>query len=440
MTGDGILCPSAQDPARNTHRSGIAWSKGAIRTILGNPRYTGFQVWNKQHKHEALIDVDDVALGHETRMRWNDPNEWIWSDDLVHAPLISKEEFDEAATRRVSPETKVKMRKPHRSKNPYVLKGVIYHASCQRRMQGQYNHERAYYRCRYMQEYALANKLDHPRNVYIREIDILPELDDWLAGLFTDERIDDTISRLVTAAEQDTGGDTEVVRSARRTVTDCKRKLEQYRHALDQGNDAGIIASWIADVEAQKLKAEAILRGSKSPRPTKITPSSIKQTLVACRGAVASLHRADPDLKASVYRALGVKITYDDKTHTAKVQVNPEPSSVGISTCPRTDLHANYTAPASRKGLRQSAFASFLTQSPGPTGRRRDQKRTRTRTDQQRCPAAVAGCRAQRRVELPDVRAVREYEINYGRPDRRERKGRIVCRIQQKRLSRTSGR
>jgi site-specific DNA recombinase len=41
LTADGIPCPSAHDPARNPHRCGLAWSKGAVRTILANPRYTG---------------------------------------------------------------------------------------------------------------------------------------------------------------------------------------------------------------------------------------------------------------------------------------------------------------------------------------------------------------------------------------------------------------
>jgi hypothetical protein len=45
----------------------IAWSKGAIRAILTNPRYTGYQVWNKQRKAETLLDVDDVALGYENQ-------------------------------------------------------------------------------------------------------------------------------------------------------------------------------------------------------------------------------------------------------------------------------------------------------------------------------------------------------------------------------------
>ena len=40
LTRDGILCPSAHDPARNRHRCGVAWNKYAIRAILTNPRYT----------------------------------------------------------------------------------------------------------------------------------------------------------------------------------------------------------------------------------------------------------------------------------------------------------------------------------------------------------------------------------------------------------------
>lgn len=36
-------------------------------------------------------------------------------------------------------------------------------------MQGHWINSAPYYRCRFPAEYALANKLDHPRNVYLRE-------------------------------------------------------------------------------------------------------------------------------------------------------------------------------------------------------------------------------------------------------------------------------
>ncbi|MCM3884186.1 recombinase family protein [Frankia sp. R82] len=63
LTADGIPSPSAHDRTRNTHRSGIAWGKSAVRVILTNPRYTGRQVWNKQRKDEVLLDVKDVGQG-----------------------------------------------------------------------------------------------------------------------------------------------------------------------------------------------------------------------------------------------------------------------------------------------------------------------------------------------------------------------------------------
>jgi site-specific DNA recombinase len=71
LTREGLPCPSAHDPARNQHRTKTAWQQGAVRAILINPRYTGYEVWNKQRKEERLLDVDDVTLGHTTRMTHN---------------------------------------------------------------------------------------------------------------------------------------------------------------------------------------------------------------------------------------------------------------------------------------------------------------------------------------------------------------------------------
>jgi len=37
----------------------------------------------------------------------------------------------------------------------------------------------------FLREYAAANKIDHPRAVYLRKDQILPRLDYWLAGKFS---------------------------------------------------------------------------------------------------------------------------------------------------------------------------------------------------------------------------------------------------------------
>jgi len=137
LTRDGIPSPSAHDRKRNPHRCGIAWSKGAIRTILSNPRYTGRQVWNRQRKDEVLIDVEDVALGHVTKMRWNDEKDRLWSAEIVHEPVIDTETFERAQTLLAGQGRCRKTRERHRVRRPYVLRGLVRCGVCDRRMQGQ---------------------------------------------------------------------------------------------------------------------------------------------------------------------------------------------------------------------------------------------------------------------------------------------------------------
>jgi hypothetical protein len=90
LTAQGIPSPAGYDRVRNPHRPGHAWAKSAVRAILRNPRYTDYQVWGRQRRDEVLLDVNDVAAGHVTRMRWNNPDRWTWSTHFTHQPLIDQ--------------------------------------------------------------------------------------------------------------------------------------------------------------------------------------------------------------------------------------------------------------------------------------------------------------------------------------------------------------
>src|SRR5256885_7283910 len=61
------------------------------------------QVWNKQHKREVLIDVHDVALGHETKLKWNPKDAWVWSKDIVNPQIIDEERSEEHTSELQSP-------------------------------------------------------------------------------------------------------------------------------------------------------------------------------------------------------------------------------------------------------------------------------------------------------------------------------------------------
>ena len=52
------LCPRQ----RNPHRSSNAWTLHTVRAILGNPRYTGRQLWNRQRIASDLVDPANTGL------------------------------------------------------------------------------------------------------------------------------------------------------------------------------------------------------------------------------------------------------------------------------------------------------------------------------------------------------------------------------------------
>src|SRR3954452_21329508 len=102
-----------------------------------DPRYTGRQVWNRARTDEVLIDVDDVALGHENRHRWNDPSQWAWSRTESHTPLIGTDLYERAQqtikTRGTNSDTG---KAPRHTGRPYLFRGLITCGLCDRKMVG----------------------------------------------------------------------------------------------------------------------------------------------------------------------------------------------------------------------------------------------------------------------------------------------------------------
>lgn len=345
LTRDDIPCPSAYDRARNSHRDGLAWSKTAIRVILTNPRYTGRQVWNKQRTDEVLLDVDDVALGHTAVMRWNGRDQWLVSKDVVHEPLVDQADFDrvqQTLTRRARTATAPK--RAHRSRHPYVFKSLVFCGVCGRKMQGQHSHGVAYYRCRFPQEYALANKVDHPRNVIMREEVLIKPLDTWLVGEFGPSQRRHTITKLLdqAAAGMPTAA---AATPAGPTTAECDAKLAQYRAALDAGADPVVVAGWIADTQAERQRAEQRQQAAAAAKTTddlgRITAEEIIAIVEELGDMVTALRDAEPEHKLEVYRSLGLHLTYTPETQTVRAQIDLGPhrwdsACVRGGTRPRT--------------------------------------------------------------------------------------------------------
>jgi site-specific DNA recombinase len=172
----GIPCPPAADPARNPHRTGAAWTPGAVAAILANPRYTGHQVWNRQRTDRDLVDPANTALGHRAGQRWNLPDGWVISARPAHPALVSEADFiaaqDISAARGPSPRTGP----PQPQVRRYLLAGLLACGNCGRRMESAWSNGKPAYRCRHGHTSAVTPDPARPKNAYVREDRVLAHL------------------------------------------------------------------------------------------------------------------------------------------------------------------------------------------------------------------------------------------------------------------------
>jgi len=321
LTRDGIPSPSAHDPARNSHRSGIAWSKGAVRAILTNPRYTGYQVWNRQRTDEVLLDVENVALGHAARQRWNPADKWIFSEQQVHPLIITKDDFDLVQATLAGRGSKTQHR-PHARPRAYALRGVLQCGLCGRKMSGKWNNKQAYYLCRFPAEYALANRVAHPKHVYLREADLLGQVEDWLGELFDPGGIDTTVDQLARQAErlEDPGAHGRA-EAAQARITDYDTQLARYRASIDAGGDPAVIGPWIAETQAKKVAAQAEIRTATGRRP--MSRDEIEAVVAALGDLARVVQAADPEDKAEIYAKLRLTLTYEPEEKLVQATIKP---------------------------------------------------------------------------------------------------------------------
>lgn len=160
------------------HRTAEAWSKSAIRANppesplyrrvrMGTPTPRGADRRRRRSGRPSEQDGVDTTIRLGSLKR-----------DHPSAPGLTR--LVRTGGSRLSASRGTAGRsKPPASERPYVLRRLLRCGVCRRRMQGNLNHGEAYYRCRFPAEYALANRIEHHRTVYVREAEIVPRLDEW---------------------------------------------------------------------------------------------------------------------------------------------------------------------------------------------------------------------------------------------------------------------
>jgi hypothetical protein len=177
-----------------------------------------------------------------------------WSKEPVHDPLIDTESFERVQAMQRA-KTPADERSPRRTPHGYALRGIMRCGICGRKMQGSWNNGKPHYRCVFLSQYAAKNKVKHPASVYLREEQLLPEVDAWLARKL------DPIAFTSAVREYEATRPAEPKKddSAQQEIADCDAKLRQHRAALEAGADPVLVTSWMKETQARRALAEARL-------------------------------------------------------------------------------------------------------------------------------------------------------------------------------------
>ena len=315
LTNEGIPSPSAHDPKRNTHRPGHSWAMSAVRAILGNPRYLGYQVSGRTKKKDVLLDPDVPALGHVTRQQWQQRDEWVTSSVQAYDAIVEVQIWhrvqalvaSNTRTKAVTPSRRTHAGVRRSDTSRYPLAGLIICDACGKRLQGNTVRGYSLYRCRVSSDYTSPLK-DHPPCLSVREDRLLVHIDQWLSKLFTPENIEATAASIVTADSEDRREDPEVAR-ARITLVESERKLAKHLDGLEAGIPAEVIAPRIAATQREKAAAEAVL-ASAPPSPQPLTLDEVIETLSMLRDLPELLGAIEQADRATLYQALGLHVTY----------------------------------------------------------------------------------------------------------------------------------
>jgi len=190
----------------------------------------------------------------------------------------------------------------------------------------------AYYRCRYPNEYALTNHVQHPRNVYLAEAELLPILDGWLLRAFAPDRMADTIARLHAAQPEPpapvpaAGSDLEAV------IAGCDAKIARYRAIADAGGDPATIADWIAEVNAQRdaALAQRATQRAEANKIVRLSHADIQRIVGTLDHVRQAIRDAAPADKGEVYRQLRLTLTYHPGQNKIRAEASPDPDSCGV--------------------------------------------------------------------------------------------------------------
>jgi DNA invertase Pin-like site-specific DNA recombinase len=331
----GVPCPSARRPDQNSHRIADGWQSSTVRSILDNPRYTGYAIFGRWARQETLIDPDDVAAGHVTRFRRAAPEKIVRSREPAHPAIVSVEDFTQAQLLRRTKAAgglataRKSVRGGRSTAREYLLRGLVRCGVCDRRMQGATIRAGAYYRCttRTMAPGAAA-VADHPATVNLREDQVIELINGWIGGLFAPENLDETVATLVGDQSGVTAPGGAQVEDARARHADAETRLRRYREAIGAGVDPTALIEAINQAQAERAAAQTQISGATTGGTLDI--AEVYAMIDSLGDIAGTFKEAKPAALGRLYRELDLSMRYVPGERAVYMRARPRVDSARV--------------------------------------------------------------------------------------------------------------
>ena len=333
--------PTAPDPTRAL---GV-WSRASIWELLRNPKYTGFQVWNRRARKQG-------------RGRHNPPEQWVWSEQPCHPPIISRQEYEQVhakAAHNARSRRDDQSGGPARKKTEYLFRGRLVCGCCGLRMWGS-RPTHPYYRCLVAHQRGANIPPEHPRTVNLGEGILREATTTFLAqAVYGPDRLAYWTRVLGAADQPDPAAPVRArMTEIERATADTERRLRNQVLALedDQITMAARrrISDRIAELEQEiaghqaslgKLRAELDATPPDAP-----TVADVLDRLPVFGDRLQEF--SQPRLRR-LFDSLDLMITYDPVRHGARVRIRLVIDAGGLRGTGRCPQLATIRTPRQRQ-------------------------------------------------------------------------------------------
>ncbi len=319
--------PVSPDPARVRPD----WSRTSVLGVLTNPKYTGYMVWNRRATKK--------------RGQVNPPEQWVWSPQPTHEPLITREMFQAAQTvsNRKGSRTANTPNAHPTTKHVYTLRSYVF-CSCGLRMFGKTLKGTTYYACQPSSSRGKAAAAAHPDNnssTWVREDALLQGLDELLNerlfGPHRREHLDATLR----VADRNSADQARARRVAlSNAIEQLATRQDRLLTTLETHDDPdGTLFARIRDRLASLERERAAKITELQELAATVEPVQDPGLIDQLPELRVDLDQLPVELKRELFDALQLRIDYDQGARTARGQITLTEIATGtVNTVVRPEV------------------------------------------------------------------------------------------------------